>query len=63
MSFNTVNGKRCCNPHIKFRSGAFAFSCFNTVNGKRCCNDLWMVSLKKEDPSFNTVNGKRCCNT
>ena len=37
MSFNTVNGKYCCNIGI-FTDWTEAEACFNTVNGKYCCN-------------------------
>ena len=60
-SFNTVNGKYCCNfPHgakkmlLNWR--------FNTVNGKYCCNYFIRESGVFSPESFNTVNGKYCCN-
>ena len=39
MSFNTVNGKYCCNSVI-INEGKEAWKGFNTVNGKYCCNSI-----------------------
>ena len=37
LSFNTVNGKGCCNGKVCSNKDQ-AFMSFNTVNGKGCCN-------------------------
>ena len=37
-SFNTVNGKYCCNEAIMLNRTEHEG--FNTVNGKYCCNNL-----------------------
>ena len=39
-SFNTVNGKRCCNSILVMLMRLQVKSRFNTVNGKRCCNSI-----------------------
>ena len=63
-SFNTVNGKYCCNIQALFSLTMTLDGGFNTVNGKYCCNKLehWMDDLNKLKACFNTVNGKYCCN-
>ena len=40
MSFNTVNGKYCCNAQNRGGKGVNANTRFNTVNGKYCCNSI-----------------------
>ena len=60
FSFNTVNGKDCCNDTVVPLLQHLMLS-FNTVNGKDCCNgnvDNMVEGLCR----FNTVNGKDCCN-
>ena len=37
ISFNTVNGKYCCNTEKSMASVENIIG-FNTVNGKYCCN-------------------------
>ena len=41
ISFNTVNGKHCCNT--KWLDVDKDLAGFNTVNGKHCCNDLKQI--------------------
>ena len=41
-SFNTVNGKYCCNLDAN-KGGDVTFDGFNTVNGKYCCNAVVTV--------------------
>ena len=64
LSFNTVNGKDCCNLHLSLWVESLT-ACFNTVNGKDCCN---LIEYEAADSyaiqtRFNTVNGKDCCNS
>ena len=40
VSFNTVNGKCCCNG-LKIAWKTQIEKCFNTVNGKCCCNSIY----------------------
>ena len=47
-SFNTVNGKYCCNKKQKLTTSNV--NCFNTVNGKYCCN----VGDNGETEAINT---------
>ena len=37
-SFNTVNGKYCCNKLVNGIAHPTTKTGFNTVNGKYCCN-------------------------
>ena len=48
LSFNTVNGKYCCNI-INLVSDIDTFVGFNTVNGKYCCNELDLLEAVLED--------------
>ena len=59
-SFNTVNGKYCCNDKLDALIGLT--DGFNTVNGKYCCNAFASYNTEAYD-RFNTVNGKYCCNS
>ena len=43
ISFNTVNGKYCCN-YNKYDIYNMFLDCFNTVNGKYCCN-VWLALM------------------
>ena len=61
LSFNTVNGKDCCNNLSEYANTVKNQKGFNTVNGKDCCNVVPELSLLFGN-SFNTVNGKDCCN-
>ena len=62
-SFNTVNGKHCCNTEEQMVSFKAAMESFNTASGKYCCNLQMKSSLQKLlTECFNTVNGKHCCN-
>ena len=61
VSFNTVNGKHCCN-HPLFKDFFIREAGFNTVNGKHCCNKYDVYNMFLDFLSFNTVNGKHCCN-
>ena len=61
-SFNTVNGKYCCNYKNIWVVGNVNGG-FNTVNGKYCCNGEQVIWKVADDwMGFNTVNGKYCCN-
>ena len=60
MSFNTVNGKYCCNSVPE--TALTTVSSFNTVNGKYCCNLESNGYDGGVEVCFNTVNGKYCCN-
>ena len=40
VSFNTVNGKDCCNKQQYFYVPLQLLVRFNTVNGKDCCNEI-----------------------
>ena len=40
VSFNTVNGKYCCNWTISLIVLTLYIVRFNTVNGKYCCNQI-----------------------
>ena len=62
LSFNTVNGKYCCNLVVMAKQWLLLDQSFNTVNGKYCCNLMSPDEIKITNVSFNTVNGKYCCN-
>ena len=60
-SFNTVNGKCCCNC-ISLKLVSVMSQCFNTVNGKSCCNmSIFMKMNVPQKWCFNTVNSKGHC--
>ncbi len=61
MSFNTVNGKYCCNSLDWKWNSIDVEKGFNTVNSKYCCNSKTLYALCVIS-GFNTVNGKYCCN-
>ena len=62
LSFNTVNGKGCCNVN-GVQASSFSLKLrFNTVNGKGCCNQNLKTAKMRLLVCFNTVNGKGCCN-
>ena len=50
MSFNTVNGKYCCNGPLEQDEKLFWSKRFNTVNGKYCCNGDTVFGVMKEFP-------------
>ena len=62
VSFNTVNGKYCCNQQVAGMLFDVAWMSFNTVNGKYCCNQWVKLRIMFAIHCFNTVNGKYCCN-
>ena len=47
ISFNTVNGKHCCNPTEKPIFAIRSNDGFNTVNGKHCCNEYKELKVNK----------------
>ena len=49
-SFNTVNGKYCCNEAKTTKTSKTAQLGFNTVNGKYCCN--YTTVTFTVDPGF-----------
>ena len=51
MSFNTVNGKHCCNEREILQALKYDLG-FNTVNGKHCCNAGERFNIKLELPKF-----------
>ena len=47
-SFNTVNGKCCCNNSVTNIVIDTRITSFNTVNGKCCCNFTEKTPTKRE---------------